>query len=188
MPTWRNSEQRLHAERAGFVGHDRHDDLADFGIAQQLRQEPHEHHRGGCRAPFGALRELFEQLGIGRRRQRSRVVVSDGQRAAKCFAALLQIGDFRALLVGTVVRRVADFLFGNRDAETLADGTELVFAQLLLLMRDVLAFGRVAEAISLDRAHQEDGGLAFVLDRRLVSVVNLHRIVPAQLELLEIVV
>jgi hypothetical protein len=30
------TEERLHTKRAGFVGHDRHHQLADLFIAQQL--------------------------------------------------------------------------------------------------------------------------------------------------------
>jgi hypothetical protein len=40
------AEQRLHAEGARLVRDDRHDQLADLLVAQQLRQQPHEHHRG----------------------------------------------------------------------------------------------------------------------------------------------
>jgi hypothetical protein len=41
----------LHAERAGLVGHDGHDALADLLVAQQLGQDPHEGHGGGHLAP-----------------------------------------------------------------------------------------------------------------------------------------
>ena len=53
-------EQRLHAEGAGFVGNDGHDQLADFRIAQQLRQQPHENHGRGNFAAVGALAELLK--------------------------------------------------------------------------------------------------------------------------------
>ena len=56
------AEERLHAERARLVRHDRHDELADFLVAQQLRQHPHEHHRRGRLAPLGALEELLEHV------------------------------------------------------------------------------------------------------------------------------
>ena len=55
-------EQRLHAEGARFVGHDRHDEVAEVLVAQQLRQQPHEHHRGRGLAALGALVKLLEQL------------------------------------------------------------------------------------------------------------------------------
>ena len=55
------AEQRLHAEGARFVGHDRHDQVADFLVAQQLRQQPHEHHRRRRLAAVGALVEFLER-------------------------------------------------------------------------------------------------------------------------------
>ena len=69
-----------------------------------------------------------------------------------------------------------------------ANGAQLVFAELLLLVGDVLAFGRVAEPVSLDRADQQDRRLPLVLDRRLVGVVHLDRIVAAERQLLQLVV
>ena len=57
---------------------------------------------------------------------------------------------------------------------------ELVFGELLLLVGDVLAFGRVAEPVSLDGPNQQNRGLPLVLDRRLVGAVHLHRIVAAK--------
>src|SRR6185436_2097237 len=102
--------------------------------------------------------------------------------AAERLAALLQVGDFRALLVGTIVRRLAELLFGNGNTEALAYRAQLVFGELLLLMGDVLAFGRVAETVSLDGANQQDGRLSLVLDGGFVGVVDLDGIVSAQLE------
>ncbi len=182
------AEKGLHPERSRLVGHDRHHDLAEVGVAQQLRQQTHEHHRRRGGTPVGALGELFEELRVGRRRERRCFRIAERQRAAERLAALLQVGDFRALLVGTIVRRLAELLFGNGNTEALAHRAQLVFGELLLLMGDVLAFGRVAETVSLDGANQQDGRLPFVLDGRFVGVVDLDGIVSAQLQLLQIVV
>ena len=54
------AEQRFHAEGAGFVGNDGHDELADFRIAQQLRQQAHEDHGGRDFAAVGAFVEFLE--------------------------------------------------------------------------------------------------------------------------------
>ena len=140
------------------------------------------------RAPVGALAEFLEDLGIRRRRKRDRLAVADRERPAKRLPALFQVRDFRTLVVGPVVRRLADFFFGNRNAEALANRAQIVFGQLLLLMGDVLPFARVAQPVSFDGANQEDGRLPLVLDRGLVGVVNLHRIVPAERQLLQVVV
>ena len=64
------AEQRFHAEGARFVRHDRHHELADLLVAQQLRQHPHEHHRRRRLAVGGALVEFLEgvaELGGDRR-------------------------------------------------------------------------------------------------------------------------
>ena len=55
-------------------------------------------------------------------------------------------------------------------------------------MGDVLAFARLAEAVALDRARQDDGRLPGGLDRRLVGVVHLHRIVAAEAKPLQLFV
>ena len=54
------AEQRFHAEGAGLVGNDGDDQLADFRIAQQLRQQAHENHGGRNFAAVGSFVELFE--------------------------------------------------------------------------------------------------------------------------------
>ena len=55
-------------------------------------------------------------------------------------------------------------------------------------MGDVLAFARFAEAVALDRAREDHGRLAGVLDRGLVGVVHLDRIVTAEAQPLQLVV
>ena len=68
------------------------------------------------------------------------------------------------------------------------NAAQLVFVQLLLLVRDVLAFARFAEAVALDRAREDDRRLSLVLDGGLVGVVDLDRIVAAEPQLLELLV
>ena len=59
---------------------------------------------------------------------------------------------------------------------------------LLLLVGDVLAFARFAQAVALDRAREDDGRLPLGLGRVLVGVVDLRRIVPAEPQPLQLVV
>src|SRR6266581_1754108 len=77
-------------------------------------------------------------------------------------------------------RHLDAILIVQRDAEARAKFPQLIFVELLLLMRDVLAFARFAEAIALDGARQNDRGRAFVLHGCFVSSVHLSRIVPAK--------
>ena len=83
---------------------------------------------------------------------------------------------------------MADFGVGDRDAEAGAERAQLLLVHLLLLVRDVLALAGLAEAVALDRAGEDDGRRALVLDGRLVGVVDLDRIVAAERHLLQLVV
>ena len=54
-----------------------------------------------------------------------------------------------------------------------------VLAHLLLLVRDILAFARLAHTVALDCLGEDSGGLHLVLHRRRISRVDLERIVAA---------
>ena len=157
-------------------------------VAQQLRQQPHEHHRRRRLAAVGALVELLEQLGAATGVERLAADLARRHVAAERLAALAQVLDFDAVVGRAVERRLADLGVGDRNAEAGAERPQLVFVQLLLLVRDVLAFAGFAEAVALDRAREDDGRRALVLDRGLVGVVDLDRIVAAERQLLQLVV
>ena len=63
------AEQRFHAERARLVRDDRHDELADFRIAQEFGQDAHERHRRGDFAFAGAFEKFLKNV-VLRRRER----------------------------------------------------------------------------------------------------------------------
>ena len=111
-----------------------------------------------------------------------------GHESAKLLAPLQDVGDLGAVVGRTVERRLGDFLVADRNAEAGAEGAQLVFVQLLLLVRDVLPFARFADAVALDRAGEDDGRLPGVLDGGLVRRVDLDRIVPAERQLLQLLV
>ena len=69
-----------------------------------------------------------------------------------------------------------------------AELAQLLFVQLLLLMRDVAAFAGFAQAVALDRLGQDDRRLALCFDRRLVGRVDLLRIVAAAAQLAQLLV
>ena len=61
------AEHPLHAEGAGFVGHDRDDARAEFAVAHEAAEHPHERHRGGGLAFASAGVEFGEGfVGAGR--------------------------------------------------------------------------------------------------------------------------
>ena len=65
------------------------------------------------------------------------------------------------------------------QVEPLGEISQLLFVQLLLLMRDVLAFACLAEPVTFYSFGQNDSGLPCMLDGALVRVVDLQRIVAA---------
>ena len=73
-----------------------------------------------------------------------------------------------------------DLLVGERNIEARAENPQLVFVELFLLVRDVLAFARFAEAVALDRARENHRRLALVFRGRLVRGVHFTRIVAAE--------
>ena len=52
---------------------------------------------------------------------------------------------------GRIVRDLLDLFVRDRNRETVAERAQLVFGELLRVVRDVLAFARRAEAVALDR-------------------------------------
>ena len=187
MPTWRNS--RLHAEGARLVRHNRHDQLADLLVAR-------------ASSPASAtnaivVEALRPSLPLWNSEKSSgRLSVLSGStwtlrgrhEAAELLAPLEQIADLRTVFRRAVERRLRDFVVGDRNAEPGAERPELVFVELLLLVGDVLAFTRFADAVALDRAGQDHGRLPRVLDGGLVGRVDLHRIVAAERQLLQLLV
>ena len=115
----------------------------------------------------------------------------DGARrheAAEGLAALAQVLELEAVVRRTIERRVGDGLVRDRNAEARPERAQVGFVQLLLLVRDVLAFAGLAEAVALDRPHEHDRRLPLGLDRDLVGVVDLDGIVAAEPQLLELIV
>ena len=85
-----------------------------------------------------------------------------------------------AVVGGTIERRVVQFFVGNGNSEARAEHAQLVFVQLLLLVRDVLAFASFAQAVAFDGLGQNDRRRALVLDGGFVGGVHLDGIVAAQ--------
>src|SRR5690606_16512744 len=81
-----------------------------------------------------------------------------------------------------------DVLVVERDVEARAEAADLVLVQLLLLVRGVLSLAGLAKAVALDRAREDDRRTALRLGRGLVGGVHLLWIVPAQAQLLQLVV
>ena len=172
-------EQALHAERAAFVGHDRHDARADRLVAQQRRQDAHERHGRGNFAPLGGrLQQRVESRQLGDRQRRADAPARR-KIAAERFAAFAQVFHFRAVFGKAQKRNLADLVVRDRHMKPVAECAQRLIAELLLLVGDHLAFAGLAHAVALDGLGEDDGRLALVLDGRLVGGVDLDRIVAA---------
>ena len=175
------AEERLHAERAGFVGHDRHDVAADVLVAHQPGQQPHEGHRGRDLAALAAGEELGIVFPL------RRLELDRGRAPARHESAQRLAPPAQILHLGAVVRRLVELgpaggLVGNRNVEPPAELDQFLLVELLLLMGDVAAFAGLAQAVALDRLGQDDGRRTLVLDGRLVGGIDFGRIVPAALQ------
>ena len=110
------AEQRFHAKGAGFVRDNGHDELADLRVAQQFSQQADEDHGGGNVAALGAFVKLLE-VRFRNRADRFRSHFAFREVAAQLLAALLHVGDFRAVVRGTIERSVVKFIVGDGNAE-----------------------------------------------------------------------
>ena len=146
-----------------------------------LRQQPHEGHRGRHLAAVAAREELGELLA-----RRRLAAARCGDRARRARTRPAPCGA-RAGTASPGCRRAAGRTAASADCRRRRSGcrsgvrnsTQLLLVELLLLVRDVAALARLAQAVALDRLGQDDRRRALVLDGRLVGGVDLHRIVAA---------
>ena len=153
--------------------------FAEFRIAQQLGQQPHEHHGRRNFAAFGAFVEFLE-VRFRKWLQRSRAHLALRHVSAELLTPRLHVLDFGAIVSGTVKRRLMQFVVWNRNAEARAEHLQFVFVQLLLLVSDVLAFAGLAQSVALNRLREDDAGRTSVIEGSSISGVHLDRIVSAQ--------
>ncbi|MNV27224.1 hypothetical protein D3C71_1183650 [compost metagenome] len=172
------AEQAFHAERAGLIGHDGNDQLAQFGVLEQRGEDAHEAHGGGLAAFATAL-----QLGgKGRqRRHRQRIDVGHPRRqlAALGLAALREIALLGTARRGAQVRHVFQLVVTDRQLKPVTERTHGIGAHFLELVIDVLAFTGLAHAEAFHRLGQDHARPDVAGDGLRVGGVNLLRIVTA---------
>jgi hypothetical protein len=155
--------------------------LADVLVPSQSGEDAHQRHGGRDLAVLRALEQCAE--GFERRDQeRRRAVAARRQIAAERDAARLQVAHLLAVGRRLAEREAGDLLVGDRDIEAVANRLEILLAQLLLLVRDVQPFRRLAEPESLHGLREDDGGCALVGHRGCVRGVDLLRIVAAAVQ------
>ncbi|ABA48711.1 hypothetical protein BURPS1710b_2745 [Burkholderia pseudomallei 1710b] len=182
------AEQALHAERARFVRHDRHDALAERLVLQQDVQDPHERHRRRDLAAFArALEQRLERV-ERRHRQRLRLLAALRQIAAERLAVRAHVLEFLRAFVELQVRHVGDHVVGDRQAELVAELLQLLDGQLLLLVRDVHRLAGFAHPVALDRLRKDHRRRALRIARLVERRVDLVRIVAAAVQVPDVVV
>ena len=181
------AEQSVQPEGAGFVGNDRHDTFADVFVAQQMTQQPHEGHGGGSFAAAGAF-EKFSKTGKRRYFQRLGFDFAFWQETAQGLAPFEQILCLGAVKSGTIKRRIDDLLVADRDIEPGAEFAKFLFVELFLLVRNVAALARFAQAVAFDGLGENDGGLTLVFHRGFVGGIHLARVVTTAEQFANLVV
>ncbi len=127
----------------------------------------------------GASVEFVEEV-RGDFRQWLAAIDALGNVSAEFLAALAQVRNLGRVVGWTIERQLLDFFVRQRNTEARTKRLQLFFVQLLLLVRDVLAFAAFTESVTFNGAGEDDSRLALVLDRSLVRRVNLQRIVSAE--------
>src|SRR5208282_1960490 len=183
----RRAEERLHAERAGFVRHDGHDNLADLRVLEHLSQHRDIGHGGGNFAALAAGEKFLEKL-LVIASQRLGANAALRHIAAEFSAAGVQILNLFAVVGRLVERDVGNLIVAQRNVESGAEFAQLVFVQFLLLVGDVLALTCFTKAVAFNRASENDGGRASMLDRGFIRGVNFARVVAAEAQATELFV
>ena len=156
-------------------------------MLEQQRQHADESHGG---RHFAALR-TGQRLGQILQRRRFHLAggsAASGHVAAHDAAALMQIRHLGTIVRRTVERRVARRFIRDGDLEARAEMRDLRLVQFFLLMGDIAALARFAQAVALDGMSQDQGGQADVLHGCLVGVVYLLWIVAAALQTHELLI
>ncbi|MCG3129310.1 MAG: hypothetical protein FLDDKLPJ_00036 [Phycisphaerae bacterium] len=172
------AEQRVHPERPRLVRHDRNDQFADLLVVHQTGQDPHHRHRRGGLAVLRSAEELRELVQFRRREPRG-LHAPPGLKTSQRRPPLLQVADLLAVFRRFVKRHLRQLVVRDRNVEAIAELAQLLLIELLLLVRDVAAFTRFAQSVTLDRLGEDDGRLSLVFDGGSVRGVHLDGIVPA---------
>src|SRR6185369_5344950 len=99
--------------------------------------------------------------------------------AAQRLPAILHLLDFEAVFRRPIEWCFVQLFVWNRNSEARTEQRQLFVVDLLLLVRDVLAFAALAKSITFDGLCKNDRRRSFVLHRRAVGRMHLDWIVSA---------
>ena len=170
------TEQRVHAEGACFVGHNRDDALADAFSTGQVAQEAHEGHRGADGLLAAALVKF--RVGLGRRQGHvKRGGAPLRQEATEGLTSLEHVRDFFRAVLGHDVRQIFQVFVGEAQADGVPHIVQGGIVGLLLPVRGVPAGKGRPEAVALDGAGEDDRGLSLVRHGGAVRGMDAHGVV-----------
>ena len=177
------AEQPFHTKGTAFVDQDRHHTGAQRLVTQQLRQKAHISLCGGDFAALcGGLDHTLEDFEC----RYGKVFVGLGaavrQVTPQGFATLVQVFHLGRVVSRFVERNVGNLAVGDRDVETITEYLDVFVGKLLGLVHVVFALAALAHAKTLDGLDQQHCWLALVINRSVVSGVDLLRVMatPAQ--------
>ena len=180
-------EQVGHAEGARLVGHDRYDARAQRRVLEQAAEHTHEGHG---RAHFLAVGLGGEggKCRQGGHRYRVAAGFAAGQIAAERFALRVQVPHLLAIVRGFVKRQAGCLRVGQRQLKAVAEIDQVAVVELLLAVRGHLALAGAAHAKTLLGVRQDHGRLTPMPGRRRVGSEDLHQVVSAALEAVDLLV
>ena len=181
------AEQARHAEGARLVGDDGHDARPEFRQLEQVRQQPHEGHRGAHFLAAGLQCEGGEAVDR-RHRQRRRVGAACRQRAAQRGAARAQVAHLRAVVGGAEEALRQRVVVAHRQPEAAHEVEQVGALELLLLVRRHAALAAGAHAIALHGLGQDHHRRAAVRHGGGVGGVDLDEVVAAAVQAVDLVV
>ncbi len=179
-------KQCIQAKRARFVGNDGYQIPADPFVLQQQAEQTAKGH--GRRDFPGRTPEEFGKMTQRRHVQLHRLDVARRHEPAQGLAAFEQILDLRTVGGRTIERRSRDYVIADRDVEAFAKFAKLLLVHLFLLVRNVAALARFAQAVTLHGFGQDHRGLALMFRRRLVGGIDFSRVVTAAHQLANLLI
>jgi hypothetical protein len=156
-------------------------------VFQQAAQHAHKGHGGAHLLAVGGQREL----GVG---GQGRDVHDVGRRfTPRQIAAQRRAFGVHVLHLGAVGRgfvegQVFGLLVRQRQVKAVAEFDQVFAVEFFLRMRGHLALAGAAHAVAFFGVRQDHGGLALVVGRRGISGVDLHQVVAAAFEAVDLLV
>ena len=180
-------EQVGHAKGARLIGHDGHDAWPQRGVFEQVAQQAHKGHGGGHFFARCIDREV-RVLGQCRHRHDIGLGVALRHVAAQALALRMQVVHLCAVVGGLEELQLRGLLIGQRQVETVSEFNQGRLVEFLLAVGGHLALPGLAHAIAFFGVRQDHRGLALVVGRCGIGRIDLHQVVAATFEAVNLLV